>query len=75
MTPDRWRQVKELLWAALEQESASRAEWLERACAGDESLHREVESLINACEGPSNFLYVPAMERTRVTLPVISHWP
>lgn len=75
MTPDRWRQVKELLWAALEQESASRAEWLERACAGDESLHREVESLINACEGPSNFLDVPAMERTRVTLPVISHWP
>lgn len=75
MTPDRWRRVKEILCAALEQESHVRADWLERACGGDDTLHREVRSLIAAHEGPPSFLDVPAMERTRVTLPVISHWP
>ena len=46
MKPERWKQVDELLEAALECPSTERASFLDRACAGDDELRRELESLI-----------------------------
>src|SRR5215475_11824921 len=46
MTPERYQQVGQIYRAALELESDQRAAYLAEACAGDEALRREVESLL-----------------------------
>ncbi len=47
MTPERWQQVKDALATVLESPAANRLVCLEQLCAGDESLRREVELLLN----------------------------
>ena len=49
MTPERWQEVKKALAGALERTPAERRAYLDQACA-DDSLRREVESLIAAHE-------------------------
>ena len=46
MTPDRWRQVDDLCHAALARPAEDRAAFLATACAGDDVLRGEVESLL-----------------------------
>jgi Tol biopolymer transport system component/predicted Ser/Thr protein kinase len=46
----------------LELDGAERAEFLERECAGDEELRREVESLVASHEEQEAFLSAPAVE-------------
>ena len=46
MTPERWQQIENLYHLVLKQESSRRAAFLKEACAGDEALRREVESLL-----------------------------
>jgi hypothetical protein len=46
MTPERWRQVEELYHAALILEPSQQSAFLQEACAADEDLRREVESLV-----------------------------
>src|SRR5262245_47429002 len=53
MTPERWRRIEDLCHAALERDRTSRGAFLNEACAGDEELQREVESLL-AQEGQIN---------------------
>ncbi|MCI0389297.1 MAG: hypothetical protein MOB07_11120 [Acidobacteria bacterium] len=48
MTPDRWRQVDQLFYSAIEREPEGRAAFLDQACGGDEALRGEVESLLEA---------------------------
>jgi hypothetical protein len=48
MDPVPWRKVVELFDAALGVETGWRAAFLEESCAGDESLRRQVESLLLA---------------------------
>ncbi len=62
MTPDRWKQIDALLDLALEQEPSRRAAFLVQACAGDESLRREVEALLAAHEQAGSFLGSPLTE-------------
>ena len=50
MTPERHRKISELFHAALEQETREREAFLAGACAGDEELRREIESLIRSHE-------------------------
>lgn len=50
MTPERWRQIEDLYQAALERDATERAAFLDEACAGDEELRCEVESLLAADE-------------------------
>src|SRR5262249_4181805 len=50
MKPERWRQIEALYQVALEREATGRAAFLDEACAGDEELRREVESLLAADE-------------------------
>lgn len=47
MTPELWQKVKEALAAVLEVPASSRESCLERVTAGDDSLRREVEILLN----------------------------
>ena len=46
MSADRQRQITELCHAALERNASDRAAFLREACAGDEALREEVESLL-----------------------------
>ena len=46
MTPDRWQQIEQLYHGALERAEEQRAGYLQQACAGDDGLRCEVESLL-----------------------------
>jgi hypothetical protein len=63
MTPDRWRLIKQLFNAALEQDEPARGAWLDRECAGDDALRSEVASLLTAHEAPTSVLDAPAKDR------------
>jgi len=64
MTPERWRLVEDVLNAALSCEPEQRDAVVAAACAGDEALRREVESLLAAHDRASrdDFLERPAAE-------------
>ena len=59
-TPAGWRRVQELFHLALARDPATRAEYLDRACAGDSDLRREVEALIAAHGQVGSFMAEPA---------------
>jgi serine/threonine protein kinase len=60
--PERWERVTALYHSALEHEKSERREFLRVACAGDEELRQEVESLLAQETGAENFLERPAFE-------------
>ena len=62
MNPEHWQQVKELFHSALSLDPRERNAFLDRACAGHDSLRREVESLIRSHERTGNFIDAPAYE-------------
>src|SRR5450432_2654540 len=62
MDSDRWKQIDNLLQAALERPPTGRAEFLRQACAGDEALEREVRSLLSSQQQAGSFLESPAMD-------------
>jgi eukaryotic-like serine/threonine-protein kinase len=62
MTPERYQRIEVLYHAALELEGDRRAAFLGEACAGDEGLRREVESLIRSHEELGDFIEAPALE-------------
>ncbi len=59
MTPERWEQLEGLYHQVLEQAAEDRSVFLDRACAGDAELRREVESLLASCSQPDGFLISP----------------
>src|SRR5262252_2041348 len=61
MTPERHRQIGEIYHQALEIEADQRAAFITQACAGDDELRREVESLITSHEQASGFIAAPAL--------------
>ena len=62
MTPDRWQQIEQLFHAALEREPNQRAAFLRDACAGDDSLLQEVQSLLTQETAADRLLEVPALD-------------
>ena len=62
MDPERWRKIEALYEAARGVDAARRDALLEEGCGGDESLRREVESLLAHGENAGRFLEVPAVE-------------
>ncbi|MCA1606017.1 MAG: hypothetical protein LC775_11230, partial [Acidobacteria bacterium] len=62
MTPERWEQVGQIYQAALELRPAERTSFLRQACGEDESLCREVESLLEAEEAAGDFLTAGAID-------------
>ena len=61
MTDPRWASVDRLVEAALEREPHERAAFLREACADDEALRREVESLLRQQSKADRFLQTPAL--------------
>jgi len=59
VTPERWQQVKELFRSALGREEEGRAAFLDRACAGDDGLQREVESLLASFDESDSIIQKP----------------
>src|SRR5580704_2268189 len=60
MTPSRWQQIEGIFSASLERAEGERALFLDLACAGDDKLRREVESLLAQQSSQTNFLDQPA---------------
>ena len=61
MTPERWRRIEDLCHAVLALRADDRVAFLETACAGDEELRREVESLIAQEPRSPGFMSAPVM--------------
>jgi len=59
MTPDRWKKIEELYHTARECEGSQRVAFLNEACAGDEALRREIESLLAEEKEAKGFLNHP----------------
>ena len=62
MDPERWSEIERLYHSALERDKSERPAFLARACAGDESLRREVESLLASDAEAGSFIESPAIE-------------
>src|SRR6476661_10531912 len=60
MTPERWRQVKEIFNSAINYRPEERDSFISQACSGDEALRSEVESLIASHEKTGSFIDEPA---------------
>jgi eukaryotic-like serine/threonine-protein kinase len=68
MTPDRWKEIERIYHSALELEESQRVAFLEEACADDQALRHEVESLLGSAEStvtlPRGFWASRRMPRT-----------
>ena len=74
MSADRQRQITQLCHAALERDPSDRGAFLREACAGDDALRQEVESLLRHEDAGHQFLERPAVEEVArlVTAPLES---
>ena len=59
---NRWQQVEKICQSALELDVDQRAAFLDQACAGDEELRREVESLLQFETRGDHFIEEPAVQ-------------
>src|SRR5262245_52682937 len=62
MTPERWQYIERLYFAALERDTGERAAFLAEACARDDALRGEVESLLRCDAAADGFMESPAWE-------------
>jgi len=62
VTPRRWQQIERLFHDALERPLEERAAFLDQSCAGDESLRREVNALLDSPATANRFLDGDALE-------------
>jgi len=60
LSPEQWQRAKELFDAAQGYDSSERTAFLDRACANDSQLRREVESLLAFHEDAKSFMESPA---------------
>lgn len=63
MTAEDWTRVEELFHNASQLDAAARDAYLARECAGDESLRREVVSLVTAFESNRSFMERPLVSQ------------
>ena len=62
MDAERWQKIERLYHAALELAEGQRTAFIDQACGEDESVRREVMSLLAQAQGDESFLEAPAME-------------
>lgn len=62
MKDERWQQIERLYHSTLEKKANERSAFLAEACAGDERLRREVESLLAYEDEAEHFIESPALE-------------
>src|SRR6516162_8317446 len=61
---ERWRQVDKIFHEALKRKPDERDVFLERECAGDASLRKEIETLIRAHGDAGSFMETPLPRMT-----------
>jgi predicted ATPase len=62
MDPERWRRIEDLYHASLRVEVDERSAFVRNACAGDEELRGEVESLLAHEKSSEHFIEAPAFD-------------
>ena len=62
MKDERWQQVERLYHSVVAKPSEERSDFLAKACAGDEELRREVESLLAYEDRAETFIESPALD-------------
>src|SRR5271154_6640659 len=62
LKPERWETVEEIFHTVIASEASQRQSVLARACAGDESLRSEVESLVHYSESARSTLETPGFD-------------
>jgi eukaryotic-like serine/threonine-protein kinase len=62
MTPERWQQIKELFYTALELPPGEREAFLREACGSDSVLHEELAKLFASHEQANSFIEAPALQ-------------
>jgi Tol biopolymer transport system component len=67
MDTERWKKIERIFHAALQADTTERAAILEDSCAGDESLRREVESLLAHHANADTFIETPAFATAKPT--------
>src|SRR5258708_18442892 len=68
MNSERWKRIDSLLQDALERPPEERDAFLQRECAGDETLEREVRSLMRSQQKAGSFLENRAIDVATQTL-------
>ena len=61
ITPERYRQIRNLFEAVVERPADARAAFLEEACAGDRELHAEIQALLAAHQEQAGILAEPVL--------------
>ena len=59
---ERWRQVEALFYQALDLKPEERPAFLDKNCAGDADLRKELDSLLASAEEPLDFLQQPVVK-------------
>jgi serine/threonine protein kinase/Flp pilus assembly protein TadD len=62
MKREHWEEVERLYHTALEREPATRAAFLDEACAGDTELRRDVAGLLDYDDPEASFIQTPAIQ-------------
>lgn len=62
MTSERWKEIERLYHLARQQDPEKREAFLEKACSGDESLRRELVSLLASRSEAEDFIEAPAID-------------
>lgn len=68
MTAERWPQLSPLIDSALELPAEERSRYVERACAGDQSLRADLDRLLAESERSDSLMDVAAAERFSLLL-------
>ena len=68
MKPERWQEIVRLYYAALERKPEERAACIREGCAGNDSLRKEVESLLACRPEAEKFLESPGLEAAHEAL-------
>ena len=61
--PERWQEVKEILYPALGMAAAERSSFLDQKCGDDKDLRQEIESLLAAHSNAADLFESPAVEK------------
>jgi non-specific serine/threonine protein kinase/serine/threonine-protein kinase len=73
VTPERWARLKEVFEAARHLEPSQQAAYLDDACAGDEEMRREAESLLRSLGAAESFIEEPALPTTHEVDRLVGH--
>jgi serine/threonine protein kinase/Flp pilus assembly protein TadD len=64
MTPEQWKEIEAVFQSALTRDAVERSAFVDRECAGNEALRKEVADLLAAEEESRNYLTGSALEIT-----------